>query len=586
MTRLVALLMLLWPLSAHAQFGPPQGPPLTNRLAVAKEGGVVKVAIEFSLPAPWHMNSHTPLEEFLIPTELTLGEGAPGLEASFVYPPHKEEKFAFSEKPLAVYTGKFVLGALLKSTGNLPASMGLVLHYQACNDKQCLPPVEKEIRVSLGPDAPVDDALIKSVDWARTAGAAAAAAPEATPPAAGVVAAPAGNWQELIKGFEITADTGYVSTEEFISFIRKGKGQAGAEESRGIGALLWSLLTGGGVAGDLLGTLGAPLLIVVVLVGGFALNLTPCVLPLIPINIGIIGAGARAGSKAKGFALGGAFGAGIALAYGALGLLVVLGLSTAFGGMNSTVWFNAAIAVLFVALGLAMFDVINIDFSRYQASVGIRGNKGGSFAVAFAMGVISALLAGACVAPVVIQTILYSQDLYAKGNVVALALPFLLGVGMALPWPFAGGGLSFLPKPGAWMTRVKQAFGVFILAFAAWYGYEAWHIWDQKHVDPEAVRASVEALNEEGWLTSLEEGLAQAKAEGKPLFVDFWATWCKNCLVMNQTVLKDPAVLAELDGVVKVKFQAEDFSKSPVKEIAEHFKLVGLPAYFMLRPVP
>jgi hypothetical protein len=53
---------------------------------------------------------------------------------------------------------------------------------------------------------------------------------------------------------------------------------------------------------------------------------------------------------------------------------------------------------------------------------------------------------------------------------------------------------------------------------------------------------------------------------------------------MNETVLKDPQVLAELEGFVKIKYQAEDPSTSPVKEVWEHFKLVGLPAYFVLAP--
>ena len=63
-------------------------------------------------------------------------------------------------------------------------------------------------------------------------------------------------------------------------------------------------------------------------------------------------------------------------------------------------------------------------------------------------------------------SILLSADLYSKGTVAGLLLPFLLGVGMALPWPFAGAGLSFLPKPGKWMEKVKYGFGVLILVFA------------------------------------------------------------------------------------------------------------------------
>ena len=101
-----------------------------------------------------------------------------------------------------------------------------------------------------------------------------------------------------------------------------------------------------------------------------------------------------------------------------------------------------------------------------QPAVGAGASRG-SLALAFGMGAIAALLAGACVAPVVIQVVLFSSDLYAQGTGIALGLPFVLGIGMAIPWPIAGAGLTRLPKPGAWMVRVKQLLGAVILATGA-----------------------------------------------------------------------------------------------------------------------
>ena len=146
------------------------------------------------------------------------------------------------------------------------------------------------------------------------------------------------------------------------------------------------------------------------------------------------------------------------------------------------------------------------------------------------MGAVAALLAGACVAPVVIQVVLFSSNLYATGTTIALALPFFLGIGMAIPWPIAGAGLAALPKPGAWMVRVKQVFGVFILATAAYYGYQAYALFANRWVDPTAVASSVEEKLKEGWHSSLAAGLAAAEREQKPVLIDMWATWCKNCL--------------------------------------------------------
>jgi len=324
------------------------------------------------------------------------------------------------------------------------------------------------------------------------------------------------------------------------------------------------------------------MILLLVIVGGLALNLTPCVLPMIPINLAIIGAGAQAGSRGRGFLLGSAYGAAMAIVYGVLGLVVILTAGT-FGTINSSPWFNLGIAMLFVVLGLAMFDVLFIDFSRYSNRFQSGANRG-SVALAFTMGAVAALLAGACVAPVVIQVVLFSSNLYATGTTLALALPFCLGVGMAIPWPIAGAGLAALPKPGAWMVRVKQAFGVFILATAAYYGYEAYSIFANRWVDPAAVASSVEEQVKTGWHASLTEGLDIAAREQKPVLIDMWATWCKNCLTMDKTTLKNADVQAALKDYVKIKFQAEDPDAQPAKAVMQKFDAVGLPTYVILRP--
>ena len=101
--------------------------------------------------------------------------------------------------------------------------------------------------------------------------------------------------------------------------------------------------------------------------------------------------------------------------YGVLGLIVILTAGT-FGTINASPWFNLGIAVLFVALALAMFDVITIDFSRFSSGMRFGDAGRGTFVLAFTMGGVAALLAGACVAPVVIQVVLFSSNLYAKGN--------------------------------------------------------------------------------------------------------------------------------------------------------------------------
>ncbi|MCH6550706.1 MAG: thioredoxin family protein, partial [Planctomycetes bacterium] len=83
---------------------------------------------------------------------------------------------------------------------------------------------------------------------------------------------------------------------------------------------------------------------------------------------------------------------------------------------------------------------------------------------------------------------------------------------------------------------------------------------------------------------SICEGLATARAENKLVFIDMWATWCKNCLAMDKTTFKDDEVVARLEDYVKIKYQAEDLYASPTKEMLERFEGIGLPAYAILRP--
>jgi len=546
--------------------------PLVERPAVAA-GSQVRLALKVSLPESLHTQSNRPADPTLIPTVLTIDAPAGVTVDEIVYPAAIELKQQGLDQPLQVFEHEFVVGAQVTlGPGVAEGQLTLPgqLRYQACNDMMCFAPTTagfawtlRVVPAGTGVEARADP-VFAAIPFGR------GEKPGAGTPAGAAAGTPQGAAASIdvvkeLDSFTVLGTTGgYLGVDEFLAFIRDaetGVKQRGMFEGRGPLAIL-----------------------LLVLVGGLALNLTPCVLPMIPINLAIIGAGAQAGSRARGFLLGGAYGAAMALVYGAIGLVVVLTAGT-FGTINSSPWFNLGIAVLFVVLALAMFDVLVIDFSRFGSRFQPGAGRG-SFALAFTMGAVAALLAGACVAPVVIQVILFSSNLYAAGTTLALALPFCLGLGMALPWPIIGAGIAALPKPGVWMVRVKQAFGVFILATAVYYGYQAYTLFANRWVDPAEVKASVEEQLKSGWRNSLADGIAAARAEQKPLLIDFWATWCKNCLTMDKTTFEDEQVKAALAGYVKVKFQAEDLDAEPAKALMQRFDAVGLPTYVILRPNP
>ncbi len=570
------VLLSLAPLEAR-QIGPRRltVTPLHEH-GTARPGSTIRLALQVPIPPGLHVQSNKPRDPSLIPATLTFDE-VPGVTVTeLVFPASIDIPLPGFAEPAAVFEGELLVGVstvldrtVAPGTLTIPARF----RYQACDDSSCFPPTTVPVSwtIEVSPDG--GRGISPHADTFRTIAfgtgeppappAPRAAAPVTAVATVGATLSP-DQQLALFDEFEIRGtDGGYRSTGEFLQFIdnaEKGIKPEGLFANRGPLAIL-----------------------ALVFVGGLALNLTPCVLPMIPINLMIIGAGARSGKRGRGFVLGSSYGVAMAAVYGILGLVVILTAGT-FGTINASPWFNLGIAVLFVVLGLAMFDIFSIDFSRYSSSIRFNPESRGSVPLAFGMGSVAALLAGACVAPVVIQVVVFASDMYAKGSAAALALPFVLGLGMALPWPLAGAGFSALPKPGAWMVRVKQVMGVFILASAVYYGYLAYGLFATRWVHPASVSARVNEMLESGWHASLADGLATAKRENKPVLIDFWATWCKNCLTMDKTTLASEPVEQALAGYVKIKFQAEDLDSSPAKDLMQKVGGVGLPTYAILKP--
>jgi len=595
-TFLIAIGALAAVAIGHAQIRRPKADvtPIVESDGV-HAGTDVRVALQVGLPEGLHVQSNKPREKSFIPTVLSIDAPAGVTVAEIVYPASVDLTQAGVSQPLAVFEREFAIGVRLTLAAGVPPGALTVparLRYQACDATMCYLPVTADaswtlrvVAAGTSVGAPAHSDVFKRISFGRgeqPSPESQAPSPEPRVPSPEPrVPSPEprvpnpesripSETLAALDSFSVmgTPEVGYMSSTVFLQFIHDaetGVQRRGLFEGRGPLAIL-----------------------LLVFLGGLALNLIPCVLPMIPINLAIIGAGTQAGAgqgfptRSRGFLLGAAYGGGMAIAYGVLGLVVILTAGT-FGTINASPWFNAGIAVLFVALALAMFDVITIDFSKYSYGL-IPKARTGTFVLAFSMGAVAAILAGACVAPVVIEVVLFASNLYAKGTAIALGLPFFLGIGMAVPWPLAGAGLAALPKPGAWMVRVKQVFGVLILATAIYYGYEAYTIVSSRWVDAGAVTSSVEEKLKSGWHASLAEGLDAARRDGKPVLIDMWATWCKNCLAMDKTTLEDPAVISALAAYVKIKFQAEDPDNPLTKAVMQRFNAVGLPTYVLLRP--
>src|SRR3989454_6851381 len=247
---------------------------------------------------------------------------------------------------LYVFDLEFAIGVPLNvastvSTGELVVPVKL--RYQACDANLCYPPTTAQtqwtMKVAPGASsarqpAEVFDIIAFGHGERPSAGAELRtknSEVRTTSSDAGIAA---------LDDFEVLSTTGgYLRSNAFLDFIHnaeRGIKEKGLFEGRGPLAIL-----------------------LIVFLGGLALNLTPCVLPMIPINLAIIGAGSQAGSKARGFLLGSAYGAAMAVVYGTIGVVVILTAGT-FGTINLSPWVKLCIAILFFVLGLSMVDLVII----------------------------------------------------------------------------------------------------------------------------------------------------------------------------------------------------------------------------------
>lgn len=201
---------------------------------------------------------------------------------------------------------------------------------------------------------------------------------------------------------------------------------------------------------------------IAVFAAGVLVSFTPCVYPVIPLTLGVIGA-RSAGGKWKGFRLSLIYVLGMAITYAALGGFAALSgrLFGEFGANPLTYFIIANVCLLF---GLAMLGVYEFPQLGPPSGTPKKGVAG-----VFTMGVLSGLIVGPCTAPVLGAILVYVSS---QQNVpYGFSLLFVFGYGVGFLLILLGtftGLLASLPRSGAWLSRVKKAFG-WLLLFAAEY---------------------------------------------------------------------------------------------------------------------
>ena len=337
-----------------------------------------------------------------------------------------------------------------------------------------------------------------------------------------------------------------------------------------------------------------PVSALLALAGGIWASLTPCVFPLIPVIVGVVGIEGGKTSRLRGLWLSAAYVAGLVLVYALLGGLAgLLGKIVVIDPRD--LWLRAGGALVLVALAAAMFGWYNIALPGWFTSRLSRRWSGGAVGAVLA-GVASALLATTCVAVPLLTALGYAATAQSVPTGMLLGGSFALGMGLLLIVVGTFAGLVERLASGEWMVWVKHAMGMMLVGMAIYFLQPvlpdaAWKfamagflltagilalVLGRTSLVPKVLAVlllvaagvvlTVTSLGLSGygagqrdqgeqiaWVTDVDEGLARAKKEGKPAIIDFWAAWCEECKVMDVLVFSDPTVIAESKGVVMIR---------------------------------
>jgi thiol:disulfide interchange protein DsbD len=206
-------------------------------------------------------------------------------------------------------------------------------------------------------------------------------------------------------------------------------------------------------------------------VAGLLTSFTPCVYPMIPITVALVGRESlgTTGWNWRPLALTLSYVFGVAVVYALLGLIAGLS-GTIFGTISSNPWLYFLQANVLLLAGLFMLDAFTFSLPASTMEWASRVGSGGHYGGAFAMGSVSGLVAAPCGAPVMAAVLTWVTR--TQSAVLGFIYLFIFSLGMCALLVAVGvssGSISRLPRAGAWMVRVKRLFGLVMLGVAEYY---------------------------------------------------------------------------------------------------------------------
>lgn len=519
--------------------------------------GEIKLAFEVEISDEWHINSNKPKEDYLIPTEINITSDLEISQGEIVFPEAHDIKLDFSDIPVSVYEGKFYIGTTVK----IPANAELGVHnivfeftYQGCNNVTCMAP----------------STILDTLEI------------------------------EVVKKTESIQE---VNSEIFSSIDLNYTPAAGADESEDT---LQSKLESSGLI----------LTLIIVFLGGLALNLTPCVYPLIPITIGYFG-GQSEGRTSKLFLMGLFYVLGMALTYSVVGVVTALS-GAVFGTLLQNPMVILFIVLVFILLSLSMFGVY--EFKLPDSLVAKAGGAKSGLLGAFFMGLTMGIVAAPCIGPFVIGLVTYVA---AKGDpFYGFLLFFIMAVGLGLPYlvlALFSGKIKSLPRAGFWMDAVKHIFGFILLGMAIYFAEPLLPKSIVKYALPVfmmisgvillfldrkaseiigfrifkilfsglLIAGSVYLLlpSEEkspDWQYYTEDTYQAALQNNDKMIIDFYADWCIPCKELDALTFSDQKVIEKSKEFINMKVDMTKTLSEQTEIIRKKFNIRGMPTVLII----
>ncbi len=553
------LLVFNFSISTFAQFGMEQDMVHVKAFSSFDKvipGSEFKLALKVIIDEPWHINSDKPYDDFLIPSDIVIG-GVEGIKIKkTAYPKADDITLSFSEEPLSVWQGEIYLGALLTTSEQLqPGIYKLVvsLNYQACDNSTCLAP------------SSVEDTLTIEVGDKNT-------------------------------------PINQINPEIFEKIDLSYTPVGGKDRKNNDDSLMTKLESSGFIISLLL-----------VFLGGLALNLTPCVYPLIPITIGYFG-GQSEGSTGRLFLMGLFFVLGMALTYSVIGVVTSLS-GAVFGALLQNTFVILFIAIIFLVLSLSMFGVY--EFKLPDSWVAKAGGAKAGFYGAFFMGLTMGIVAAPCIGPFVIGLVTLVA---AKADpLYGFVMFFVLALGLGTPYlllAMFSGKIKKLPRSGEWMDGVKHVFGfimigmaiyfllpilpktiagyvlpVFLLIFAGFLlffeklakkvtGFRIFKYVLSTILIAAAVYALIPSHSKSiDWQSYNEQALLQTD---KAMIIDFYADWCIPCKELDALTFSDQKVIEKSKKFFAFKADMTKSLSPEVENLKEVYNIIGVPTVLIL----